>query len=161
MEMLELHPGHPLPYRLARGQRFSSHPLSPALDPAPLEILTRLRLKRFRLSVDDFGTGHSLCAIFHSMSSRSIGASCIMPGLTRPRAPCTVSLLPQIRQNAAQQLEREGFIVKYKDFHCGFFEHSLRLLLSYIFNYTQITVAANRYKYPQRAIPSRTVATTR
>ena len=26
---------------------------------APLETLTRLRLKRFRLSIDDFGTGHS------------------------------------------------------------------------------------------------------
>jgi EAL domain-containing protein (putative c-di-GMP-specific phosphodiesterase class I)/FixJ family two-component response regulator len=26
---------------------------------APLECLTRLRLKRFRLSIDDFGTGHS------------------------------------------------------------------------------------------------------
>jgi EAL domain-containing protein (putative c-di-GMP-specific phosphodiesterase class I)/CheY-like chemotaxis protein len=26
---------------------------------APLEVLTRLRLKRFRLSIDDFGTGHS------------------------------------------------------------------------------------------------------
>ncbi len=26
---------------------------------APLEILTRLRLKRFHLSIDDFGTGHS------------------------------------------------------------------------------------------------------
>jgi EAL domain-containing protein (putative c-di-GMP-specific phosphodiesterase class I) len=26
---------------------------------APLEILTRLRLKRFRLSIDDFGTGYS------------------------------------------------------------------------------------------------------
>ncbi len=26
---------------------------------APLEILTRLRLKRFQLSIDDFGTGHS------------------------------------------------------------------------------------------------------
>lgn len=26
---------------------------------APLEILSRLRLKRFRLSIDDFGTGHS------------------------------------------------------------------------------------------------------
>jgi EAL domain-containing protein (putative c-di-GMP-specific phosphodiesterase class I) len=26
---------------------------------APLEILTRLRLRRFRLSIDDFGTGHS------------------------------------------------------------------------------------------------------
>jgi EAL domain-containing protein (putative c-di-GMP-specific phosphodiesterase class I)/FixJ family two-component response regulator len=25
----------------------------------PLEVLTRLRLKRFRLSIDDFGTGHS------------------------------------------------------------------------------------------------------
>jgi EAL domain-containing protein (putative c-di-GMP-specific phosphodiesterase class I) len=25
----------------------------------PLEILTRLRLKRFSLSIDDFGTGHS------------------------------------------------------------------------------------------------------
>ncbi len=32
-------------------------------DPrAPLEILTRLRLKRFRLSIDDFGTGHSSLA---------------------------------------------------------------------------------------------------
>lgn len=34
---------------------------------APLEILSRLRLKRFRLSIDDFGTGHSslaqLCSI--------------------------------------------------------------------------------------------------
>ncbi|MCC2681996.1 MAG: response regulator receiver (CheY-like) modulated diguanylate phosphodiesterase domain [Nitrosospira multiformis] len=29
---------------------------------APLEILTRLRLKRFRLSIDDFGTGHSSLA---------------------------------------------------------------------------------------------------
>ena len=28
----------------------------------PLEILTRLRLKRFRLSIDDFGTGHSTLA---------------------------------------------------------------------------------------------------
>ena len=26
---------------------------------APLEVLTRLRLQRFRLSIDDFGTGHS------------------------------------------------------------------------------------------------------
>jgi EAL domain-containing protein (putative c-di-GMP-specific phosphodiesterase class I)/FixJ family two-component response regulator len=26
---------------------------------APLEVLTRLRMKRFRLSIDDFGTGHS------------------------------------------------------------------------------------------------------
>jgi EAL domain-containing protein (putative c-di-GMP-specific phosphodiesterase class I) len=26
---------------------------------APLESLTRLRMKRFRLSIDDFGTGHS------------------------------------------------------------------------------------------------------
>ena len=29
---------------------------------APLEILTRLRLKRFRLSIDDLGTGHSSLA---------------------------------------------------------------------------------------------------
>ena len=29
---------------------------------APLEILTRLRLKRFGLSIDDFGTGHSSLA---------------------------------------------------------------------------------------------------
>jgi EAL domain-containing protein (putative c-di-GMP-specific phosphodiesterase class I)/FixJ family two-component response regulator len=29
---------------------------------APLEILTRLRLKRFHLSIDDFGTGHSSLA---------------------------------------------------------------------------------------------------
>jgi EAL domain-containing protein (putative c-di-GMP-specific phosphodiesterase class I)/ActR/RegA family two-component response regulator len=29
---------------------------------APLEILTRLRMKRFRLSIDDFGTGHSSLA---------------------------------------------------------------------------------------------------
>ncbi len=29
---------------------------------APLEIMTRLRLKRFRLSIDDFGTGHSSLA---------------------------------------------------------------------------------------------------
>ncbi len=28
----------------------------------PLEILTRLRMKRFRLSIDDFGTGHSSLA---------------------------------------------------------------------------------------------------
>ncbi len=28
----------------------------------PLEILTRLRLKRFHLSIDDFGTGHSSMA---------------------------------------------------------------------------------------------------
>jgi len=28
----------------------------------PLEILTRLRLKRFRISIDDFGTGHSSLA---------------------------------------------------------------------------------------------------
>jgi EAL domain-containing protein (putative c-di-GMP-specific phosphodiesterase class I) len=26
---------------------------------APLEVLTRLRMKRFRLAIDDFGTGHS------------------------------------------------------------------------------------------------------
>ena len=29
---------------------------------ARVEILTRLRLKRFRLSIDDFGTGHSSLA---------------------------------------------------------------------------------------------------
>ena len=29
---------------------------------APLEVLSRLRLKRFRLSIDDFGTGHSSLA---------------------------------------------------------------------------------------------------
>lgn len=34
---------------------------------APLEILTRLRLKRFRLSIDDFGTGHSSLAQLHDI----------------------------------------------------------------------------------------------
>ena len=34
---------------------------------APLEILTRLRLKRFRLSIDDFGTGHSSLAQLRNM----------------------------------------------------------------------------------------------
>ena len=34
---------------------------------APLEILTRLRLKRFRLSIDDFGTGHSSLAQLRDM----------------------------------------------------------------------------------------------
>jgi EAL domain-containing protein (putative c-di-GMP-specific phosphodiesterase class I) len=29
---------------------------------APLEVLTRLRLKRFRIAIDDFGTGHSSLA---------------------------------------------------------------------------------------------------
>jgi EAL domain-containing protein (putative c-di-GMP-specific phosphodiesterase class I) len=28
----------------------------------PLEVLTRLRLKHFHLSIDDFGTGHSSMA---------------------------------------------------------------------------------------------------
>jgi EAL domain-containing protein (putative c-di-GMP-specific phosphodiesterase class I) len=34
---------------------------------APLEILTRLRLKRFLLSIDDFGTGHSSLAQLRDM----------------------------------------------------------------------------------------------
>jgi EAL domain-containing protein (putative c-di-GMP-specific phosphodiesterase class I)/FixJ family two-component response regulator len=34
---------------------------------APLEILTRLRLKRFRLSIDDFGTGHSSLTQLHDI----------------------------------------------------------------------------------------------
>ncbi|WP_240538340.1 EAL domain-containing protein [Rhodoferax sp. PAMC 29310] len=34
---------------------------------APLEILTRLRLKRFRLSIDDFGTGHSSLTQLHDL----------------------------------------------------------------------------------------------
>ncbi|CAN5305212.1 EAL domain-containing response regulator [soil metagenome] len=39
-----------------------------ALDQrAPLDILTRLRLKRFRLSIDDFGTGHSSLAQLRDM----------------------------------------------------------------------------------------------
>jgi len=33
----------------------------------PLEILTRLRLKRFRLSIDDFGTGHSSFTQLHDI----------------------------------------------------------------------------------------------
>ena len=33
----------------------------------PLEVLTRLRLKRFRLSVDDFGTGHSSLTQLHDI----------------------------------------------------------------------------------------------
>lgn len=33
----------------------------------PLEILTRLRLKRFRLSIDDFGTGHSSLSQLHDI----------------------------------------------------------------------------------------------
>jgi len=33
----------------------------------PLEVLTRLRLKRFRLSIDDFGTGHSSLAQLRDM----------------------------------------------------------------------------------------------
>lgn len=32
-----------------------------------LEVLTRLRLKRFRLSIDDFGTGHSSLAQLHDV----------------------------------------------------------------------------------------------
>lgn len=35
---------------------------------APLEVLTRLRLKRFRLSIDDFGTGHSSLTQLHDIS---------------------------------------------------------------------------------------------
>jgi EAL domain-containing protein (putative c-di-GMP-specific phosphodiesterase class I) len=34
---------------------------------APLEVLTRLRLKRFRVSIDDFGTGHSSLAQLRDM----------------------------------------------------------------------------------------------
>lgn len=34
---------------------------------APLEILTRLRLKRFLLSIDDFGTGHSSLTQIHDI----------------------------------------------------------------------------------------------
>ncbi len=34
---------------------------------APLEILMRLRLKRFRLSIDDFGTGHSSLTQVHDI----------------------------------------------------------------------------------------------
>jgi EAL domain-containing protein (putative c-di-GMP-specific phosphodiesterase class I)/FixJ family two-component response regulator len=34
---------------------------------APLEILTRLRLKRFSLSIDDFGTGHSSLSLLRDM----------------------------------------------------------------------------------------------
>ncbi len=34
---------------------------------APLEVLTRLRLKRFRISIDDFGTGHSSLAQLRDM----------------------------------------------------------------------------------------------
>jgi EAL domain-containing protein (putative c-di-GMP-specific phosphodiesterase class I)/AmiR/NasT family two-component response regulator len=34
----------------------------------PLEILIRLRLKRFRLSIDDFGTGHSSLTQLHDIS---------------------------------------------------------------------------------------------
>lgn len=33
----------------------------------PLEVLTRLRLKRFRISIDDFGTGHSSFAQLRDM----------------------------------------------------------------------------------------------
>jgi EAL domain-containing protein (putative c-di-GMP-specific phosphodiesterase class I)/CheY-like chemotaxis protein len=33
----------------------------------PLEVLTRLRLKRFRISIDDFGTGHSSLAQLRNM----------------------------------------------------------------------------------------------
>lgn len=33
----------------------------------PLEVLTRLRLKRFRISIDDFGTGHSSLAQLRDM----------------------------------------------------------------------------------------------
>lgn len=35
---------------------------------APLEILTRLRMKRYRLSIDDFGTGHSSLKLLHDIS---------------------------------------------------------------------------------------------
>ncbi|MEP6908131.1 MAG: EAL domain-containing response regulator [Pseudoxanthomonas sp.] len=35
---------------------------------APLETLTRLRMKRFRLSIDDFGTGHSSLAQLRDIS---------------------------------------------------------------------------------------------
>ena len=35
---------------------------------APLEILTRLRMKRYRLSLDDFGTGHSSLTLLHDIS---------------------------------------------------------------------------------------------
>lgn len=34
---------------------------------APLEVLTRLRLKRFLLSIDDFGTGHSSLTQLHDI----------------------------------------------------------------------------------------------
>lgn len=34
----------------------------------PLEVLTRLRLKRFGLSIDDFGTGHSSLTQLHDIS---------------------------------------------------------------------------------------------
>jgi EAL domain-containing protein (putative c-di-GMP-specific phosphodiesterase class I) len=75
-----------------------------------LEVLTRLRLKRFRLSIDDFGTGHSSLAQLRDLPFEELkidrgfvhGAS----GNDTRRAICSASL--RMAQQLKMQVVAEG-----------------------------------------------------
>ncbi len=75
-----------------------------------LDVLTRLRLKRFRLSIDDFGTGHSSLAQLRDLPFEELkidrgfvhGAS----GDATRRAICNASL--RMAQQLKMQVVAEG-----------------------------------------------------
>ncbi len=71
----------------------------------PLEILTRLRLKRFRLSIDDFGTGHSSLAQLRDLPFNELK---IDRGFVhRAHADETLRAIYEANLNLARQLGME------------------------------------------------------
>jgi EAL domain-containing protein (putative c-di-GMP-specific phosphodiesterase class I) len=75
-----------------------------------LDVLTRLRLKRFRLSIDDFGTGHSSLAQLRDLPFDELKIDRgFVDGAAKSstlRAICTASL--RMAQQLKMQVVAEG-----------------------------------------------------
>lgn len=76
---------------------------------APLETLTRLRLKRFRLSIDDFGTGHSSLAQLRGFPfdeikiDRSFVHGASSDGIVRAKYDASLSIARQLEMEVVAE----------------------------------------------------------
>lgn len=95
--------------------------------PMPLETLVRLRLQRFRLSIDDFGTGHSSLAQLRDVPftelkiDRGFVSGARQNPLIRPMLDSSISIAKRLNmQSVAEGVETEDDWHLVRELECDF-----------------------------------------
>ncbi len=95
--------------------------------PMPLETLVRLRLQRFRLSIDDFGTGHSSLAQLRDIPftelkiDRGFVSGARQNELIRPMLDSSISIAKRLNmQSVAEGVETEDDWHLVRELECDF-----------------------------------------